>query len=90
MVDELILLFGKIATVGSRKYDYFLGCGVFFLRRPFSLRFIFGFHFHNVYLASQRIISKENRISDNHVISRYGCTERHFAFSFYLVSNAIR
>ena len=30
VVDELILLFGKIATVGSRKYDYFLGCGVFF------------------------------------------------------------
>ena len=30
VVDELILLFGKIATVGSCKYDYFLGCGVFF------------------------------------------------------------
>ena len=30
VVDEMILLFDKIATVGSRKYDYPLGCGVFF------------------------------------------------------------
>ena len=30
VVDEMILLFGKIAAVGSRKYDYPLGCGVFF------------------------------------------------------------
>ena len=30
VVDELILLLGKIATVGPRKYDYSLGCGVFF------------------------------------------------------------
>ena len=29
-VDEMILLFGKIAAVGSRKYDYPLGFGVFF------------------------------------------------------------
>ena len=42
-----------------------------FLRRPFPLRFIFGFYFHNVYLVSQRIISKENRISEKQVISRY-------------------
>ena len=28
--DELILLFDKIDTVGSCKYDYFLGCCVFF------------------------------------------------------------
>ena len=30
VVDEMILLFGKIAAVGSRKYDYSLGCGVYF------------------------------------------------------------
>ena len=30
VVDEMILLFGKIAAVGSRKYDYPLDCGVFF------------------------------------------------------------
>ena len=30
VVDEMILLFGKIATVGSHKYDFSLGCGVFF------------------------------------------------------------
>ena len=29
-VDEMIVLFGKIAAVGSRKCDYLLGCGVFF------------------------------------------------------------
>ena len=29
-IYEMILLFGKISTVGSRKYDYSLGCGVFF------------------------------------------------------------
>ena len=29
VVDEMILLFGKIAAVGSLKYDYPLGCGVF-------------------------------------------------------------
>ena len=61
-----------------------------FLRRPFPLRFIFGFYFHNVYLASQLIISKENRISEKQVISRYVCTECQSAFSFYLVSNGSR
>ena len=30
VVDEMILLYGKIAAVGSRKYDYPLRCGVFF------------------------------------------------------------
>ena len=35
VVDEMILLFGKIAAVGSRKYDYPLGCGVFFSVVPF-------------------------------------------------------
>ena len=30
VVDEMILLFGKIAAVGSRKYDYPLRYGVFF------------------------------------------------------------
>ena len=30
VVDELILLFGKIATVSSLRYDCFFGCGVFF------------------------------------------------------------
>ena len=30
VVDEMILLFGKIAAVGLRKYDYPLGCGGFF------------------------------------------------------------
>ena len=29
-VDDMILLFGKIAALGSRKCDYLLGCGVFF------------------------------------------------------------
>ena len=31
VVDEMILVFGKIAAVGSRKYNYPLGCGVFSL-----------------------------------------------------------
>ena len=30
VVDEMILLFGKIVTVGSRKYYYSFFCGVFF------------------------------------------------------------
>ena len=29
VVDKMILLFGKMAAVGSRKCDYLLGCGVF-------------------------------------------------------------
>ena len=60
---------------------------MYFFRRPYRLMFIFGFYFHNVYLASQRIIFKENRISEKHVISKYGCIECQSAFSFYLVSN---
>ena len=53
----------RVSTIGL---SFRLWCT--FLRRPFPLRFIFGFYFHNVYLASQRIISKENRISEKHVI----------------------
>ena len=63
VIDEKIL-FGKIGAVGSRKYDYPLGCGVFLSRPPFLIKFIFGFYFHNVDLAIQCMISKENRISE--------------------------
>ena len=75
----------RVSTIGL---SFRLWC--IFLRRPFPLRFIFGFYFHNVYLVSQRIISKENRISEKQVISRYVCTECQSALSFYLVSNASR
>ena len=57
----------------------------------FPLRCIFGFYFHNFYLASQRIISKENRVSEN---TRFqgidALSVRSSAFSIYLVSNASR
>ena len=55
---------------------------------PVSIKVYFRFLLSKCLSRQSMYNSKENRISEKHVILRYGCTECQSAFSIYLVSNA--